>query len=160
MTNIKNARFGAGCFWGVQRKFEKLGNGIIKTTVGYSNGKDQFKNPTYKQVCSGVTDHNEVIDIEYNEDVISYKDLLRTFWSLHNPTQKDRQGPDVGRQYRSMIVYYDEEQKKLAEESKQEEQKKYSKPIATVIEPAKTFFAAEEYHQHYLDKNSGATCYI
>lgn len=153
------ARFGAGCFWGVQRKFDKV-PGVLKTTVGYAQGKSQYNDPTYKQVCSGDTDHCEVIEIEYDPQQVSYGTLLNLFWSLHDPTQKDRQGPDYGRQYRTLIAYFNDEQKAQAEESKKQIQSNYSKPIQTVIEEAQKFYPAEEYHQKYLEKNEGAYCHI
>ncbi|MBD3198318.1 MAG: peptide-methionine (S)-S-oxide reductase MsrA [Candidatus Lokiarchaeota archaeon] len=148
---IQKATFGAGCFWGVEENFRKK-KGVISTTVGYSGG--DFQNPTYKKVCSGKTGHAEVIQIEYDPSIISYEELLDIFWEIHNPTTLNRQGFDIGEQYRSVIFYHNQEQKKIALESKenQEKSRKYKKPIVTAIEPAKEFYEAEEYHQKYIYK--------
>ena len=146
---MKKATFGAGCFWGVEASFMKL-KGVISTKVGYMGGN--VKNPTYEQVCTNKTGHIEVVQLEYNANIISYKELLDYFWDIHDPTQKNRQGPDIGLQYQSTIFYHDEEQKKLAEESKKDLEK--SKNIQTEIRPAERFYLAEDYHQKYLEKNS------
>jgi len=143
------ATFGAGCFWGVEAKFQKI-KGVKKTTVGFMGGK--LKNPTYEQVCTDKTGHAEVIHIIYNKEQISYEKLLDVFWEIHDPTQLNRQGPDIGTQYRSVIFYHNEEQKNLAEESKKQQQKKYTKKIVTEITSAQEFYPAEEYHQKYLQK--------
>jgi len=156
---METATFGAGCFWGVQHTFQKT-KGVINTTVGYMGGN--IKNPTYEQVCSDKTGHAEIVQIEYDSSVISYNDLLDIFWDIHNPTQKNRQGPDIGRQYRSVIFYHNENQRKIAEESKNylEKTSKYSKPIATEITQVKTFYPAGEYHQNYFQKHGMTGCRI
>ncbi len=146
---METATFGAGCFWGVEATFQKI-KGVTKTTVGYMGGKT--RNPTYEQVCTEKTGHAEVIQIEYDPEQINYEQLLSTFWSIHDPTQLNRQGPDTGTQYKSTIFYHNETQKKLAEESKQNQQQKITKKIVTEITPAQEFYSAEEYHQKYLEK--------
>lgn len=143
------AIFAAGCFWGVQAKFSRL-KGVLDTTVGYTGG--HTVNPSYEAVCSHKTGHAEAIQILFNPDIISYSDLLDTFWAIHNPTTKDRQGPDIGYQYRSAIFYHNLDQKKLAESSKQAQQSSWKDPIVTDILPAVIFYKAEGYHQHYLQK--------
>jgi peptide-methionine (S)-S-oxide reductase len=141
------ATFGAGCFWQVQAEFDKL---PIKTMVGYMGGKT--KNPSYEEVCQGNTGHVEVCQMNYSPPV-TYQQLLDIFWKIHNPTQGERQGTDIGDQYRSVIFYYTLEQKESAEKSKLKEQKRYKDPITTNIEPAQEFYPAEEYHQKYVEKN-------
>ena len=143
--------FGAGCFWGVEYNFSKL-EGVSEVVSGYSGGKTS--NPTYEQVCSNSTDHAEVVMIDYDETVISYEDLLDSFWKKHDPTTLNRQGLDIGNQYRSAIFYYDEEQKELAQKSLDEFQKKLNKKIVTEITKADTFWKAEEYHQKYFEKHN------
>ena len=143
------ATFAAGCFWGVEAEFQKI-KGITKTTVGYTGGKT--KNPTYEQVCTNKTGHAEAIQIMYNPEQIKYDRILEIFWNIHNPTQLNRQGPDIGTQYRSAIFYHSEEQKKIAEQSKESKQKQYNKKIVTEIIPAQEFYPAKEYHQKYLEK--------
>jgi peptide-methionine (S)-S-oxide reductase len=143
------ATFGAGCFWGVESKFQKV-KGVIITTVGYMGGR--LKNPTYEQVCTDKTGHAEVIQIIFDKEQISYEKLLEIFWSIHDPTQLNRQGPDIGKQYRSVIFYHNETQKKIAEESKKQIQNKYNRKIVTEITLASKFYPAEEYHQKYLQK--------
>ena len=147
---MEKATFGAGCFWGVEDSFQKI-KGVISTTVGYMGGKT--KNPTYEEVCTDKTGHVEVVQIIYDPLIVSYEKLLEIFWSIHNPTQLNRQGPDIGTQYRSVIFYHSEEQKQIAEPSKQKQLAKYKKEIVTEITPAKEFYPAEEYHQKYLEKN-------
>lgn len=149
--------FGAGCFWHVEEDFRKV-KGVIKTTVGYMGGK--FKNPTYENVCSDNTGHAEVCQVEFDPKIISYERLLNIFWKMHNPTQLNRQGFDIGNQYRSVIFYYNEKQKKLALKSKEKEQKKYDLEIVTKIVPAMTFYKAEGYHQKYLMKRNLKICPI
>jgi len=146
---MENATFAAGCFWGVEANFQKI-NGIKKTTVGYMGGAT--KNPKYEQVCKGKTGHAEVIQIGYDPEEIKYEKLLEIFWDIHDPTQPNRQGLDIGTQYRSIIFYHNETQKKLAVESKQKQQQKTDKKIVTEITPIKEFYPAEEYHQKYLEK--------
>ena len=141
---------GGGCFWGIEEYFRKI-NGIIKTQVGYSGGNTQ--NPSYEDVCTGNTGHAEVVLIDYNELKISYLDLLNHFWECHDPSQVNRQGLDIGTQYRSVIFYFSEKQKNLAKESKLELQKKNpQKKIVTEITKAKEFYLAEDYHQCFLQK--------
>ena len=143
--------FGAGCFWGVEYNFSKL-DGVNEVLSGYSGGKTP--EPTYEQVCSNSTEHAEVVLIEFDETVISYKELLSSFWEKHDPTTLNRQGPDVGSQYRSAIFYFDEEQKNLAQKSLDELQQKLDKKIVTEITRADTFWKAEEYHQKYFEKHN------
>ena len=149
---MEKATFGAGCFWGVQKEFNKI-KGIVNTTVGYMGGN--LKNPTYKDVCTNKTGHIEVVQIEFDPKIVNYEKLLELFWKIHDPTQFNRQGPDIGTQYKSIIFYHNEKQKIIAEKSKEKLQKsnKFKKPIATEIKPLDIFYKAEEYHQNYLEKN-------
>ena len=153
------ALFGAGCFWGVEAEFRKT-KGIIKTEVGYSGGT--LKNPTYEQVCTDTTGHAEVVKVEFDPAKVSYEKLMDIFWQNHNPTTLNRQGPDIGSQYRSVIFYTNESQKEKAILSLKmlEKQKRFKDPIVTEIEPAQEFYRAEEYHQQYLEKLGLATCHI
>ena len=146
------ATFGAGCFWHVEDLLSKT-KGVKSTTVGYTGG--QLPNPTYEEVCTDKTGHAEAVEVEYDPNEISYEELLDVFWNNHNPTTLNRQGPDIGIQYRSAIFYHDEKQKEIAEKSKQslETSGKYQNPIVTEIVPAPTFYKAEEYHQKYFKKN-------
>ena len=148
---IQKALFGAGCFWGVEEHFRTI-NGVTKTEVGYSGG--HTKNPTYESVCYENTDHAEVLLVEFDEDLISYELLVDEFWKCHDPTTIDRQGPDIGRQYRSVIYYFDEFQKKIAETSKEKHQTSFNNMIVTEINKADTFYKAEEYHQKYIQKRA------
>ena len=152
----EKATFGAGCFWGVEAAFRKV-KGVVSTTVGYSGGSS--KNPTYKDVCSGRTGHAEVVQVEYDPSKTSYEELLKVFWGVHDPTQINRQGPDVGTQYRSAIFFYTAEQEAAAKAAKAHLEKsgRYRKPIVTEIIPASEFYMAEEYHQQYFEKH-GMTC--
>jgi peptide-methionine (S)-S-oxide reductase len=156
---MQKATFGAGCFWGVEAAFQKT-KGVKKTAVGYMGGKT--KNPTYEDVCTDETGHAEVVQIEFDEKIVRYKELLDIFWKIHDPTQLNRQGFDLGTQYRSVIFYNNENQRKIAENSKnkQEKSKKFKKPIVTDIIPVKEFYKAEEYHQNYLKKHSRASCIL
>ena len=154
---VSTASFGAGCFWQVEVEFRNT-EGVLDAVVGYMGG--ELENPTYEQVCTDRTGHAEVVEVKFDPDEISYEDLLEVFWRLHDPTQLNRQGPDVGTQYRSAIFVYDDEQRAVAEASKANAQERYSKPIATTIEPASTFWKAEDYHQRYLEKRGLATCRI
>jgi peptide-methionine (S)-S-oxide reductase len=142
--------FGAGCFWGVEYVFERV-PGVLSTEVGYEGGITE--NPTYRDVCSHTTGHVEVARVTFDPSVVTFDQLLEVFWAMHDPTQVDRQGPDVGDQYRSVIFTETDEQRVAAEASKERAQARFPRPIATSIEPAKTFYAAEDYHQRYYDKN-------
>ncbi len=146
------ATFGAGCFWHVEDLLNKT-KGVKSTSVGYIGG--QLQNPTYEEVCTDKTGHAEAVEVEYDPDEISFEDLLNVFWTNHNPTTLNRQGPDVGIQYRSAIFYHDEIQKEIAEKSKRnlDESGKFDNPIVTEIVPAPTFYKAEEYHQKYFKKH-------
>ncbi len=152
---MQKATFGAGCFWGVEASFQKI-KGVISTTVGYSGGKT--KNPTYEQVCTDKTGHAEVVQIIFDPLRVSYEKLLEVFWSIHDPTQLNRQGLDIGTQYRSVIFYHSEEQKKIAEQSKEKQLHRYKNDITTEIAPIKEFYPAEEYHQKYFEKNRLFSC--
>ena len=149
------ATFGAGCFWGVEASFQKI-KGVTSTTVGYMGGKT--KNPTYEEVCTDKTGHVEVVQITYDPFIVSYEKLLDVFWSIHDPTQLNRQGLDIGIQYRSVIFYHSEEQKQIAEKSKQKQLIRYKKKIMTDIISAREFYPAEEYHQNYFEKNRLFSC--
>jgi peptide-methionine (S)-S-oxide reductase len=148
---MEKATFGAGCFWGVEEAFQRV-KGVISTTVGYSGG--YLDNPTYKDVCTAKTGHAEVILIEFDPAKVSYKDLVRIFFKIHDPTTLNRQGPDSGSQYRSVIFYHSNDQKKLAEKIKS--QLNYDNLVVTEILPAGPFYRAEEYHQRYHEKNGGS----
>lgn len=156
-AHLAKATFGAGCFWGVEAAFRRLA-GVRSTAVGYMGGGMQ--NPTYEDVCTDETGHAEVVEVTFDPRVISYRDLLDVFWSNHNPTTLNRQGPDVGRQYRSAIFYHSPEQLAEAGESKERAQANFSRPIVTEIAPATDFWRAEEYHQQYLEKRGLANCHI
>ncbi|MBD0325727.1 MAG: peptide-methionine (S)-S-oxide reductase MsrA [Pyrinomonadaceae bacterium] len=156
---MEKATFGAGCFWGVEAAFRQI-KGVTATAVGYAGGT--FDNPTYKDVCSGRTGHAEVVEVEFDPAVVSYEDLLKVFWENHDPTTLNRQGPDVGEQYRSAIFYHTPEQEAVARASKAalEESGTYRRPIVTEITPASTFYRAEEYHQQYFEKRGISHCHI
>ena len=145
----EKATFGAGCFWQPEAELKEL-PGVVDTQVGYEGG--HVDNPTYEQVCSGTTGHAEVTQVEFDPEQISYEELLHRFWEMHDPTQVNRQGPDVGDQYRSVIFFHTPEQEAAAKASKERVQGRYRKPIATSVEPATGFWRAEEYHQCYLEK--------
>ena len=151
---MEKATFGAGCFWHVEETFVKV-KGVLKTSVGYSGGN--FENPTYKNVCSSKTGHAEVVQIEFDPKQVSYEKLLEMFFDIHNPTTLNRQGLDIGTQYRSAIFYHNEKQKKEANSSLKKFQKKFKNKIVTEIVPIKKFYRAEEYHQKYLEKNKIAS---
>ena len=145
------ALLGAGCFWGIEEIFKKI-EGVLETKVGYAGGA--LSNPTYQDVCSGNTGHAEVVQIEFDPNKISFKKILDHFWLCHDPTQLNRQGPDIGTQYRSVIFYFTDEQRVIAEESKNNFQKQLSSKIVTEIIQFTNFFVAEDYHQCYIQKNS------
>ena len=146
MTQTRKATFGAGCFWGVEAAFRQL-PGVVSTAVGYLGGT--LPNPTYRDVCSGRTGHAEVVEVEYDPSRVTYDDLLAVFWENHDPTTLNRQGPDVGTQYRSAVFFHTPEQEEAARASKEQRERsgKYRRPIVTEITPATTFYRAEEYHQ-------------
>lgn len=150
----QTATFAAGCFWGVEDSFRGV-DGVLSTMVGYTGGKTE--NPTYEQVCTGTTGHAEALQVTFDPDKISYDKLLDTFWSIHNPTTPNRQGPDIGTQYRSAIFYHTPEQEALAQASKarMETSGKWRSPVVTEIVSAAPFYKAEEYHQHYHEKHGG-----
>lgn len=156
---MEKATFGAGCFWGVEEAYRTL-PGVASTAVGYMGGT--LQSPTYHDVCSGRTGHAEIVQVEYDPAVISYDKLLEVFWSNHNPTTKDRQGPDIGSQYRSAIFFHTPEQQEAATKSVQAltEAKRFRDPIVTQIVPAADFWRAEEYHQQYLKKQGKTHCGI
>jgi peptide-methionine (S)-S-oxide reductase len=151
------ATFGGGCFWGVEAAFRRLA-GVKSTRVGYAGG--DTRNPSYQDVCSDTTGHAEVVEVTFDPAKISYHDLLNVFWENHDPTTKDRQGPDVGTQYRSVIFYHSPEQEAEAKLSRDAAQKNFKRPIVTQIVPAQEFWAAEDYHQQYLEKRGLAHCHI
>ena len=152
----KTATFGAGCFWGVEAAFSAV-SGVVSTAAGYMGGT--LKNPGYKDVCTGQTGHAEVVQVTYDPSKVSYEQLLAVFWSIHDPTQLNRQGPDIGTNYRSVIFYHDAEQGKIARKSKEAMETsgvfRFGK-IMTTIMPAQEFYRAEEYHQHYHEKHGGS----
>ena len=156
MHQTEKATFAAGCFWGVQEKLDHI-KGVTKTTVGYTGGT--LKNPTYEQVCSHATGHAEAVEVEFDPAVVRYDQLLNAFWGLHDPTQVNRQGPDIGDNYRSAIFYHSPEQKAAAEASKQALNAQLGKKdvVATEIVPATEFYPAEDYHQHYARRH-GMMC--
>jgi peptide-methionine (S)-S-oxide reductase len=155
----EKATFGAGCFWGVEAAFRQLA-GVTSTAAGYEGGT--LPDPTYKDVCSNETGHAEVVEIQYDPSLISYDSLLDLFWNSHDPTTRDRQGVDVGTQYRSVVFYHTPEQQRLAQASKERMQQsgRFKRPIVTQIVQATTFYRAEEYHQQYLEKRGLASCHI
>jgi peptide-methionine (S)-S-oxide reductase len=156
---IAKATFGAGCFWGVEAAFRQV-VGVLTTTVGFMGGT--VDNPSYRQVCNGNTGHAEVVHIEYDPEKVTYEQLLDVFWQVHDPTTANRQGPDVGSQYRSVIFYHTPEQKEaaLAFKAKLEESGNFSRPIVTQIDSAGEFYRAEEYHQRYYEKHGISGCGI
>lgn len=153
------ATFGAGCFWGVELAFQKL-NGVARATSGYMGG--HVENPTYQQVCTDTTGHAEVVQVEYDPEVVTYRELLELFFKMHDPTQVNRQGPDIGSQYRSAIFTYapgqETEARKFIDELNASG--KYQRPVATTVEPAPAFWAAEDYHQKYLEKRGLNSCHF
>lgn len=153
------ATFAAGCFWGVEDAFRQVG-GVISTTVGFTGGT--AKNPSYKEVCTGRTGHAEAVEVEFDPAKVSYLQLLAVFWKSHDPTTMNRQGPDVGTQYRSAIFYHDAEQEEQARSSKTtlEKDHVFKRPIVTEITPASEFYRAEDYHQQYFEKQGIRSCHI
>ena len=151
----EKATFGAGCFWGVEAAFRQI-EGVTATRVGYSGGT--LENPTYEDVCSHTTGHAEVVEVTYDPDQVSYDELLQVFWRKHDPTQLNRQGWDIGDNYRSVIFFHDDEQRDAALRSKDAEQANWRAPIVTQVEPAQPFWEAEDYHQQYLEKRGRSTC--
>ena len=156
---MATATFGAGCFWGVEEAFRRT-PGVTETAVGYTGG--QTENPTYEAVCTDRTGHAEAVQVEFDPSQISYDQLLDLFWQIHDPTTLNRQGPDVGTQYRSVIFYHDEDQKAAATASMERLRASgtFRRPIVTQLVPATTFWRAEEYHQKYAQKHGGAGCHI
>ena len=157
LDGAQRATFAAGCFWGVEAAFREI-KGVLKTRVGYTGG--QTPNPTYEQVCSHVTGHAEAVEVWFDPDQVSYEHLLETFWRIHDPTTPNRQGWDVGSQYRSAIFVHDAEQASLAAASRDHEQYNVVKPIVTEITPAAAFYEAEGYHQQYFEKQGRASCAV
>ena len=159
MTQLEKATFGAGCFWGVEVAFRQV-PGVFEAVAGYLGGT--LPNPTYQDVCTGQSGHAEVVEVSYDPAKVGYEDLLNVFWTSHDPTTLNRQGPDRGTQYRSAIFYHNEGQEAAAAASKDRWNKsgKLSSPIVTEITPASTFYRAEEYHQRYLEKHGLASCHI
>jgi peptide-methionine (S)-S-oxide reductase len=151
--DTQTATFGAGCFWQPEMVYKET-DGVVETAVGYEGG--HVDNPTYEQVCTGTTGHAEVVQVTFDPDRVSFEELVEKFWEIHDPTQVDRQGVDVGPQYRSVIFFQDGEQERVARESKQRAQERLGAPIATSIEPATGFWRAEEYHQCYLERRRPA----
>ena len=157
--DMATATFGAGCFWGVEAAFREL-KGVRATAVGYEGGSKD--NPTYREVCTDTTGHAEVVEVDYDPAIIGYDALLNLFWDNHDPTTLNRQGPDIGTQYRSVIFYHSAEQQAAAEASlmRRAESGQYRRPIVTKIVPATTFYKAEDYHQQYLEKRGLRSCHI
>lgn len=155
--SMNKAIFAAGCFWGVQFYFDQV-PGVTKTTAGYTGG--HIENPTYEQVCSHTTGHAEAVLIEFDAKKVSYETLCRQFFRMHDPTQLNRQGPDVGDNYRSAIFYFDQDQRRTAEKARDEAQADFDAPIVTVIEPAARFYEAEDYHQKYAERTGNGQCHI
>jgi peptide-methionine (S)-S-oxide reductase len=154
---MEKATFGAGCFWGVEEMFRRT-QGVLSAAVGYEGGK--LNDPTYKEVCTDRTGHAEVVEMTFDPKQVSYDQLLDIFWENHDPTTLNRQGPDFGTQYRSVIFFHSPEQEKAAKVSKEKAQKSFKSPIVTQIVPAETFWKAEEYHQQYLAKRGLGSCHF
>ena len=155
----KTASFAAGCFWGVEARFREV-PGVLDAVSGYMGGHSE--NPTYKQVCTGDTGHAETVQVTFDDDQVSYEELLDAFFDMHNPTTRNRQGPDVGSQYRSAVFWHDEQQKAAAEQKIRalEASGRWSNPVVTEVAEAGTFWRAEEYHQRYFEKNGGGFCHV
>lgn len=157
--HLQKATFGAGCFWGVEAAYRQV-KGVVSTAVGYAGGA--LENPTYRDVCTDKTGHAEVVEVTYDPERVSYETLLKVFWDNHDPTQLNRQGPDIGTQYRSVIFFHTPEQQAAAIASREQLERsgRYKKAIVTQIAPAPTFYRAEEYHQQYLEKRGLSTCHL
>jgi len=157
-TGYRKATFAAGCFWGVEAAFRAL-KGVVSTRVGYTGGG--MENPAYPDVCTGTTGHAEAVEVTYDPSQLSYGQLLTEFFRIHDPTTSDRQGPDIGSQYRSAIFYHDEAQRAAAEAAimRLEKDGHLRRPVVTQVVPAREFYEAEEYHQRYFEKNKGARCH-
>jgi len=153
----ETATFGAGCFWGVEAAYRQI-QGVKSTRVGYAGGDTE--NPTYKDVCSGTTNHAEVVEVTFDPARVSYEELLDVFWANHDPTQVNRQGPDVGTQYRTVVFFHSPEQEKSALASRDSLKESLDRPIATQVVPAESLWEAEDYHQQYLEKRGLSTCRI
>lgn len=158
-AQTETATFAAGCFWGPEEKFRRI-PGVISSTSGYAGG--HVDNPEYRQVCSETTGHAEVVQVEFDPDTVTYQQLLDAFFQMHDPTQVNRQGPDIGSQYRSAIFYHSDDQNRLARETVErlDNEKRYPRPIATEITPAPQFWRAEDYHQRYLERRGLASCHF
>ncbi|MGH2776042.1 MAG: peptide-methionine (S)-S-oxide reductase MsrA [Actinomycetota bacterium] len=154
-TNYETATFGAGCFWGIEAAYRQI-QGVKSTRVGYAGG--HTTQPTYREVCAGNTNHAEVVEVTFDPARVSYEELLDVFWANHDPTQVNRQGPDVGTQYRTVVFFHSAEQEKSALASRDAIQERTSRPIATQIVAAEPFWEAEDYHQQYLEKRGLSTC--
>ena len=154
-NDLERATFAAGCFWGVEASFREI-EGVVRTRVGYTGGRTA--DPTYEQVCSDGTGHAEAVEVSYDPALVSYDDLLAVFWSIHDPTTRNRQGWDFGSQYRSAIFFHGPDQERAANASRDERQASTARPIVTEITPATAFYEAEEYHQRYFEKHGGAAC--
>ncbi len=156
---MPKATFAAGCFWGIEAIFRKV-DGVTATAVGYTGG--MLDNPTYEDVCSGDTGHAEAVEVEFDQTKVSYEQLLDLFWSKHDPTTPNRQGPDIGTQYRSAVFFHDPQQEKMVRKSidKIESEKRFKNRIVTEVLPASAFYRAEDYHQQYFEKRGLATCRI
>jgi peptide-methionine (S)-S-oxide reductase len=155
LEDLERATLGAGCFWGVEASFREV-EGVVKTTVGFTGG--HIEDPSYEDVCTDTTGHAEAVEVWFDPKVISYGELLDTFWTVHDPTTPDRQGWDFGRQYRSSIFFHDADQEREAAASHDRRQAELHRPIVTEIVPATAFYPAEDYHQRYYEKNGGAVC--
>ena len=156
---MEKATFGAGCFWGVEARFQQV-PGVLEAVSGYAGG--DFENPSYKDVCTGQTGHAEAVEVSFDPDKVGYDQLVAIFFEMHDPTQLNRQGPDWGTQYRSVIFFHSPEQEEAAKQAitRLTAEKRYSKPIVTQVVPAQTFWRAEEYHQKYLEKRGAVSCHI
>jgi peptide-methionine (S)-S-oxide reductase len=155
LQGTERATFAAGCFWGVEASFREI-EGVVATTVGYTGGSTA--SPSYEQVCSGTTGHAEAVEVWFDPQIISYDELLETFWSIHDPTTPNQQGWDIGSQYRSAVFFHDADQERRALASRDERQRALARPIVTEIVPARPFHDAEDYHQRYFEQHGGAVC--